>query len=49
AALLKFFGSVDSVREASVDDLLLVENISQDLAQTIWEHFHGIKPKTDNA
>ncbi|MFQ5627713.1 MAG: excinuclease ABC subunit UvrC [bacterium] len=44
-ALLKFFGSLDGVREASVDDLLLVENISQELAQAIWEHFHGLKAK----
>jgi excinuclease ABC subunit C len=41
-ALLKFFGSVDAVREASVDDLLLAENISQELALAIWEHFHGL-------
>lgn len=39
-ALIKFFGSVDAVREASVDDLLLVETINQELARVIWEHFH---------
>lgn len=48
-ALLKFFGSVEGVREASVDDLLLVENISQELALAIWEYFHGIKTKADTS
>ena len=39
-ALLTFFGSVEGVRDASVDDLQLVSGISAELAKTIWEHFH---------
>ncbi len=39
-ALLTFFGSVQGVRDASVDDLQLVSGISAELAKTIWEHFH---------
>ncbi len=42
-ALIKFFGSVDGVKEASVDDLQLAENVNQDLAEKIWEHFHGMR------
>lgn len=47
-ALIKFFGSVTAVREAAVDDLLLADGISQDLAVAIWEHFHGLKQQTEN-
>lgn len=46
-ALIKFFGSVAAVREASVDDLLLADGISQDLAVAIWEHFHGLKKQAN--
>lgn len=42
-ALIKFFGSVDDVRSAAVDELILVRGITDDLAQRIWEHFHTIK------
>jgi len=40
ALLLKTFGSVAAVREATVDELEMVENISANLARDIWEHFH---------
>lgn len=46
-ALIKFFGSVAAVREASVDDLILAGGISQELAQAIWEHFHSIPVQDD--
>jgi excinuclease ABC subunit C len=41
-ALIKHFGSVNSLREAAVDEIELVEGISQDLAKKIWEHFHFV-------
>jgi excinuclease ABC subunit C len=42
-ALIKFFGSVEGVRNASVDELILVQGITESLAQKIWEHFHTVK------
>ncbi|MDZ7344168.1 MAG: excinuclease ABC subunit UvrC [candidate division KSB1 bacterium] len=42
-ALIKFFGSVEGVRNASVDELILVQGITNNLAQKIWEHFHTVK------
>lgn len=42
-ALIKFFGSVEGVRNASVDELILVQGITDNLAQTIWEYFHTVK------
>jgi excinuclease ABC subunit C len=42
-ALIKFFGSVEGVRNASVDELILVQGITENLAQKIWEHFHTVK------
>jgi excinuclease ABC subunit C len=42
-ALIKFFGSVEGVRNASVDELILVKGIPENLAQKIWEHFHTVK------
>lgn len=45
-ALLKFYGSINAIREASVDDLLLVAGITQELAQIIWNHFHTWKGRT---
>jgi excinuclease ABC subunit C len=44
-ALIKFFGSVEGVRNASVDELILVQGITESLAQQIWEHFHTVKDK----
>jgi excinuclease ABC subunit C len=42
-ALIKFFGSVEGVRNASVDELILVQGVTASLAQKIWEHFHTVK------
>lgn len=40
-ALLAHFGSVKAITGASVDDLARVSGISPDLAQRIYDHFHG--------
>ncbi|MGH7599688.1 MAG: excinuclease ABC subunit UvrC [bacterium] len=45
-ALIKFFGSVEGVRNASVDELILVQGITGSLAQKIWEHFHTVKDES---
>jgi ERCC4-type nuclease len=42
-ALIKFFGSVEGVRNASVDELILVQGITASLAQKIWEYFHTVQ------
>jgi excinuclease ABC subunit C len=42
-ALIKFFGAVEGVRNASVDELILVQGITENLAQKIWEHFHTVQ------
>jgi excinuclease ABC subunit C len=41
-ALIKFFGAVEGVRHASVDELILVQGITENLAQRIWEYFHTV-------
>ncbi len=45
-ALLKYFGSVKGVREATVDELEMVNLVSSEVARQVWEHFH-IVSKTD--
>jgi excinuclease ABC subunit C len=40
-ALLHRFGSAKAVADAGVDDLTSVEGISKQLAQKIYDHFHG--------
>lgn len=40
--LLKHFGSVNNLREASVDEIEMVESIPAPLAKKIWQHFHFI-------
>ncbi len=42
-ALIKFFGSVEGVRQAAVDELILVQGVTESLAQKIWEYFHTVK------
>ena len=42
-ALIKFFGSVEGVRQAAVDELILVQGVTENLAQKIWEYFHTVK------
>jgi excinuclease ABC subunit C len=44
-ALIKFFGAVEGVRNASVDELILVQGITESLAQKIWEYFHTVQDK----
>ncbi|MDZ7262452.1 MAG: excinuclease ABC subunit UvrC [candidate division KSB1 bacterium] len=39
-ALIKHFGSVKRVKEASVEELSQVEGINPALAKTIWQFFH---------
>ncbi len=45
-ALLKYYGSVQAIREASVDDLLLVDGINEELARAIWDYFHAVKAES---
>jgi excinuclease ABC subunit C len=44
-ALIKFYGSAEAVRQASVDELALVKGITPELAQRIWDYFHTMKDK----
>jgi len=39
--LLNFFGSVEQVREASLNDLMKVEGISKKTAEKIYNYFHN--------
>lgn len=39
--LIRHFGSVDKIKKASVDELLMVEGISKKLAEAIYKHFRG--------
>ena len=40
-ALLRHFGSARAVARAGLADLVTVEGISEKIAQTIYDHFHG--------
>jgi excinuclease ABC subunit C len=40
-ALLKHFGSLDAVREASLDQLERVSGVNAPRARAVFEHFHG--------
>ncbi|MCG8605515.1 helix-hairpin-helix domain-containing protein, partial [bacterium] len=46
-ALLTHFGSVKILREASVDEIELVDGVPPALAKKIWQHFHFVDIKTD--
>jgi excinuclease ABC subunit C len=39
--LLKYFGSVEALKEAGIEDLAAVEGISMSLARTIFDFFRG--------
>ena len=39
-ALLRHFGTAKAVSRASVSDLVTVEGVSEQMARTIYEHFH---------
>ncbi len=41
-ALVQHFGSVRHIREATVDELQMVDGITPDLARAIWEAFHFV-------
>ena len=43
-ALLKHFGDIDGVRQASLDELLAVRNITRPVAQRIFKHLHDRQP-----
>ncbi|MFQ5706020.1 MAG: excinuclease ABC subunit UvrC [bacterium] len=45
--LIKYFGSVKNIKEATVDELEMVEGITKELARRIWDHFHKI-PSDDS-
>jgi len=40
-ALLKHFGSLDAIREASLDQLERVAGVNAQRARSVFEHFHG--------
>ena len=39
-ALLTYFGGIQGVKRAGIDDLQNVEGISRSLAETVYKHFH---------
>ena len=39
-ALLRHFGTAKAVSRASIDDLLAVAGISEQMARAIYDHFH---------
>lgn len=43
-ALLKYFGSVNHIREATMQELGAVPGINQSVARSIYEYFHGTAP-----
>jgi excinuclease ABC subunit C len=40
--LLRHFGSAAGVENASVDELRKIPGISANIAQTIYDHLHGV-------
>jgi len=46
-ALLKFYGSLAGVRQASVEELMLVSGITPALAQRIWDYFHTTREEQE--
>jgi excinuclease UvrABC nuclease subunit len=38
--LLVALGSLETIKEASLDDLQAVPHLPKNLARTIWEHFN---------
>src|SRR5690606_18292965 len=47
-ALLDTFGSLQGVREATVEELMRAPGISEALARTIYAHFHADMPTGGN-
>ena len=48
-ALVTHFGSVQAIKEATVDELQMVESITPALARTIWETFHFVDSQPGGA
>jgi excinuclease ABC subunit C len=52
-SLVKHFGSVKNIRDATMDEIEMVEGITKELAKKIWEHFHFVSTQknesTENA
>lgn len=48
-ALIKYFGAVKHIREAAIDEIELVSGINSQLARSIWNHFHIVQKKEDDA
>jgi len=40
-ALIKYFGSVSAIKEATLDEIASVEGIPESLAEQIWKFFHA--------
>lgn len=40
-ALIRHFGSVSKIKAAGVDDLMSVDGINRQVAEKIYDHFHG--------
>jgi excinuclease ABC subunit C len=39
--LLAVFGSLEAIKKASLEDLLNTPHLPKNVAETIWNHFHG--------
>ncbi len=49
AALIKYFGSVEGIREAAVDEIQIVDGLNSELAERIWQHFHAVKQEVGSS
>ena len=47
-ALVRYFGSLKRIRQASVEDLQKVEGINEKIAHEIWQHFHATVNTQEN-
>ena len=43
--LVKYFGSVEVVKEATVSEIASVQGINNAIARIVWEYFHVVKNK----
>lgn len=44
--LINHFGSVNNLKEASVDELEMVDGMNSSTAKMVWEHFHFVNKET---
>lgn len=44
-ALIKYFKSIDKIKEASVEELSQVEGMNKKAAESVWEFFNGVEFK----